>query len=123
VTTSALEEMTEQLRRENDTLKDDNKQLAILLDKIAVNNENQIQQINSLSQKNRALNYENEQFNAIKDENTQLKAENNTLKVHLDTSASLHHSTHFDTKQKKKPKVQKLKVSIVVRDNLCKILL
>ena len=61
--TTALEEMNEQLRRENDVLKtdvtqlrtnndamkDENKQLTTLLDKMAVNNQNQIQQINSLS--------------------------------------------------------------------------
>ena len=35
------------LKSNNDTLKDTNKQLTALLDKIAVNNENQIQQINS----------------------------------------------------------------------------
>ena len=35
------------LKSNNDTLKDTNKQLTTLLDKIAVNNENQIQQINS----------------------------------------------------------------------------
>ena len=62
--TTALEEMTinnEQLRRENDVLKTDNTQLrtdndamkdeigqlTTLLDKMAVNNKNQIQQINS----------------------------------------------------------------------------
>ena len=38
-----------QLRTNNDAMKDENKQLTTLLDKMAVNNENQIQQINSQS--------------------------------------------------------------------------
>ena len=36
------------LKSNNDTLKDTNKQLTTLLDKMAANNEDQIQQINSL---------------------------------------------------------------------------
>ena len=38
-----------QLRTSNDVMKDENKQLITLLDKMAVNNGNQIKQINSLS--------------------------------------------------------------------------
>ena len=37
------------MRRENDVLKTDNTQLTTLLDKMTVNNENQMQQINSQS--------------------------------------------------------------------------
>ena len=44
----AKDEIT-QLKINNDKQKDDNKQLTTLLNKMAVNNENQIQQINSLS--------------------------------------------------------------------------
>ena len=80
--TTALEEMNEQLRRENDVLKteiemakdelktnndkqkDDITQLITLLNKMAVNNENQMQQINSQSS-----------------ENSQLRAEVQKLKV------------------------------------------
>ena len=61
--TTALEEMNKQQRREidvlktdvtqlrtnNDAMKDENIQLTTLLDKMAVNNENQMQQINSQS--------------------------------------------------------------------------
>ena len=38
-----------QLRTNNDAMKDENIQLTTLLDKMAVNNENQMQQINSQS--------------------------------------------------------------------------
>ena len=83
--TTALEEMNEQQRREidvlktdvtqlrinNDAMKDENKQLTTLLDKMAVNNENQIQQINSQSRENATM----------KDENKQLKTEIQQLKV------------------------------------------
>ena len=90
--TTALEEMNEQLRRENDVLKtetdmakdeitqlktnndkqkDENKQLTTLLDKMAVNNQNQIQQINS----------QGSEIATIKDENMQLKAEVHQLRV------------------------------------------
>ena len=44
-----------QLRSNNDAMKDENKQLTTLLDKMAVNNENQIQQINSQSSENAQL--------------------------------------------------------------------
>ena len=76
--TTALEEMNEQLRRENDALKtdvtqlrDETKQLTTLLDKMAVNNENQIQQIN----------FQSSEIATMKDENKQLKTEVQQLKV------------------------------------------
>jgi len=52
-------------------MKDENKQLTTLLDKMAVNNENQIQQINS----------QNSEIGALKDENKQLKTDVQQLKV------------------------------------------
>ena len=67
--TTALEEMNEQLRRENDALKteidmvkdelkvnnDKITQLITLVNKMAVNNENQMQRINSQTSKNLQL--------------------------------------------------------------------
>jgi len=105
------------------------KQLTTLLNKMAVNNENQIQQINSQSSEigalkdenahlkvnttqlqtsNDTLKDENKQLKTendmIKDENTQLKVENNALKVPLDTLH--HHSTsHRVIPEAKPPKV------------------
>ena len=77
-----------QLRRENDELKadiiqlktkqDEIGQLTTLLDKMAVNNENQIQQIKSLKDENKQLRSE---VHMIKSENVQLKNENDDLKV------------------------------------------
>ena len=87
--TTALEEMNEQLRREIDVLKaevdmakdelktndekqkDEIRHLTIVLDKMAVTNENQLHEINSQSS----------EMAAIKDENIQLKAEVQQLKV------------------------------------------
>ena len=104
--TTALEEMNEQLRRENDVLKgeidmvkdenkqlktnndirkDENKQLTTLLNKMAVNNHNQIQQINSQSSEIATMKDENKQLKTendmIKVENIQLKLENDDLKA------------------------------------------
>ena len=45
-----------------DTLRDENKQVTTLLDKMAVNNENQIQQINSQSSEIAWLKTENQQL-------------------------------------------------------------
>ena len=56
------------LRTNNDVMKDENKQLTTLLDKMAVNNENQIQQMSS-------------EIATMKDENKQLKTEIQQLKV------------------------------------------
>ena len=60
-----------QLRTNNDAMKDENKQLTTLLDKMAVNNENQIQQINSQSS----------EIATMKDEIGGLRTENQQLKV------------------------------------------
>ena len=60
-----------QLKTNNDKQKDEIKQLTTLLDEMAVNNQNQIQQINSQSS----------EIATIKDENIQLKAEVHQLKV------------------------------------------
>ena len=109
--TSTLEEMTinsEQLRRENEVLKadntqlrtnndalkneiiqlqvqqkDENKQLTTLLDKMAVNNQNQIQQINSQSSEIMQL---RTKVDMTKAENIQLKIENDDLRRHTGTS-------------------------------------
>ena len=78
----AMKDENKQLKAEVDMAKDENKQLKnkqkdeirhlnIVLDKMAVSNENQIQQINSHSS----------EIAAIKDENIQLKAEVRQLKV------------------------------------------
>ena len=80
--------MTSSLR-ENDVLNTDITQLktkqkdeigqpTTLLDKMAVTNENQIQQIKSLKDENKQLRYE---VHMIKSENVQLKNENDDLKV------------------------------------------
>ena len=70
-----------QLRTNNAIMKDEIGQLTTALDKMAVNNENQIQQINSQSS----------EIATMKDENRQLKAENVKLKArHVNTSRSLH---------------------------------
>ena len=80
--TSSLTTALEEMRRENDVLKtelktnndkqkDEIRQLTTLLDKMAVNNENQIQQINSQSS----------EIATVKDENKQLKTEVQQLKV------------------------------------------
>ena len=52
-------------------MKDEKKQLTTLLDKMAVNNENQIQQINAQSS----------EIITLKDENKQLKTDIQQLKV------------------------------------------
>ena len=76
-------------------MKDENKQLTTLLDKMAVNNENQIQQINSQSSEIATMKDENKQLktenDTIKAEIVQLKIENDDLRArHVDTSGSLH---------------------------------
>ena len=95
---TALEEMTlnnEQLNRENDVLKtdithlridndnqkDDIGQLTTLVDKMAVNNESQIQQINSQNSEIVQLRTE---VDLTKAENIQLKSENDDLRRQTD---------------------------------------
>ena len=60
-----------QLRTNNDKQKDEIGQLTTLLDKMAVNNENQIQEINSQSS----------EIDTMRDEIRQLRTENQQLKV------------------------------------------
>ena len=91
-----------QLRIDNATIKDKNKQLATALDKMAVNNKNQVHRINFQSNKIAIMKNENKQLRTnnatIKDENERLKTENNMIKTknvqlegrHVDTSRSLH---------------------------------
>ena len=112
--TNSLTTAPEELRRENDalkidvtqlwtdntTMKDENMQLTILLDKMAANNENQIQQINFMSSENATVKNENKQLRTdnaamkdkieqLKNENHKIKAENVQLKAHhVDTSRS-----------------------------------
>ena len=89
--TTALDESRREndvLKTDNATVKDENKQLTTLLDKIAVNNENQIQQINSQSSEIAKIKDKIEQ---LKTENDLIKAENVQLKMrHVDTSKSQH---------------------------------
>ena len=81
-----------QLRTNNDAMKDENKQLTTLLDKMAVNNENQIQQMNSQSS----------EIATMKDENKHLKTEIQQLKVslwvrdHMSSSHTLSHHPHIN---------------------------
>ena len=63
--------------------KDEIVQLTTLLDKMTVNNQNQIQQINSQSSKILQLRAE---VDVIKAENIQLKTEIDDLRRHTDTS-------------------------------------
>ena len=75
--------------------KDEITQLTTLLDKMAVNNENQLQQTNSQSSEIATMKNENKQLKTevdmIKAENVQLKIENDDLRArHVDTSRSLH---------------------------------
>jgi len=102
----------EQLSSEIGALKDENKQLTSLLEKMAVNNEIQMQQINSQSSEIGTLKDENIQLKTeidmIKDENTQLKVENNVLKTHLVTSSSFH---HYSTSHRVIPKIKPQQVS------------
>ena len=83
-----------QLRTNNDAMKneiiqlqakqkDEIGQLTTLLDKMAVNNENQIQQINSQSSEIVQLRTE---VDVIKAENIQLKTENDDLRRHTGTN-------------------------------------
>ena len=96
--TSSLTTALDDLRRENNVLKTDNatvKQLTTLLDKMAFNNENQIQQINSQSSEIAKIKDEIEQLktenDTIKAKSDMIKAENVELKArHLDTSKSQH---------------------------------
>ena len=100
--TSSLTTALDDLRRENNvlktdnaTVKDKNKQLTTLLDKMAVNNENQIQQINSQSSEIAKIKDEIERLKTendiIKAKSDMIKAENVELKArHLDTSKSQH---------------------------------
>ena len=86
--TTALEEMNEQLRRENDVLKTDSTQLR-------TNND-------AMKDENKQLKTE---VDMIKAENVQLKIENDDLRArHVDTSRSLHPSPI-------PPRRQQLKVS------------
>ena len=82
-----------QLRTDNDTMKDEIiqlqakqkdeiGQLTTLLDKMAVNNENQIQQVNSQSSKIAQLQTE---VDMVRAENIQLKTENDDLRRHTGT--------------------------------------
>ena len=77
-----------QLRTNNAIMKDEIGQLTTALDKMAINNENQIQQINSQSSEIATMKDENKQLKA---ENNMIKAENIQLKArHVDTSRSPH---------------------------------
>ena len=60
-----------QLRANNDKQKDKIGELTTLLDKMACNNENQLQQINS----------QNSEIDTMRDEIRQLRTENQQLKV------------------------------------------
>ena len=51
-----------QLRTNNDMMKDENEQLTVLVDKMAVANENQGQQVKQLQDESRQLNIENQQL-------------------------------------------------------------
>ena len=69
---------TEQLQREsnvlktkNNTMKDENEKLTALLEKMSVNNKNQVQQIDAV----------NCEIDTMKDNIRQLKSENQQLKV------------------------------------------
>ena len=77
--------------------KDEIGQLTTLLDKMAVNNENQIQQINSQSSEIDTMRDEIGQLRTevdmIKAENVQLKIENDNFKGHVGTS-KLHYFEH-----------------------------
>ena len=67
----AMKVETVRLQANSNKQKDEIKQLTALLNKMAVNNENQIQQINSQSK----------EIVTVKDENKQLKTEIEQLKV------------------------------------------
>ena len=102
-----------QLRVKNDEMKDENEQLTALLNKMAINNQSQIEQINSLSRENATMKDENKQLRSenfmIKAESYGIKAENVKLKDDLeshqvDTSTSVHPTPVL-------PKRHELKVS------------
>ena len=67
-----------QLRDKNDEMKDENKQLTALLNKMAINNQSQIEQINSVNSENATMKDENRQ---LRSENFMMKAESYTLKA------------------------------------------
>ena len=67
----AIKDENTKLKASNDNQKDEIGQLITLLDKMAVNNENQIQQINSQSS----------EIDTMRDEIGQLRTENQLLKV------------------------------------------
>ena len=72
------------LRTNNDKMKNEIEQLTTLLNKVAVNNENQMQQINFQSSEIYTIRDEIEQLRTeadmIKAENIQLKVENDNLR-------------------------------------------
>ena len=72
----------------NATMKDEISHLTALLDKMAINNESQIQQINLLSSENAAIKDENKQ---LKTEVDIIKAENVELKARLVDTSRLPH--------------------------------
>lgn len=72
-----------QLRTNNDAMNDEIVQLNTLVNQMAVNSENQIQQIKSTRDENRQLRIE---VHMIKSENIQLKNEIDDLKRHADSS-------------------------------------
>ena len=73
----AMKDENKQLKANNDKQKDEIGQLTTLLGKMAVNNQNQIQQINSQSSEIVQLRTE---VDVIKVENIQLKTENDDLR-------------------------------------------
>ena len=103
--TTALEELKREnyvLKTDNATMKDENKQLTTALDKMAVNNKDQVQQINSQNSEIAIMKNENKQLRTnnatmmdeivkLKTESDIIKAENVELKASLvDISRSLH---------------------------------
>ena len=71
-------------------MKDEIRQLTTLLDKMAVNNQNQMQQINSQSSEIAAMKDESKQ---LKTENDMIKAENVQLKIEIDDLRARHVDT------------------------------
>ena len=69
--TKQLQRESNVLRSKNDTMKDENKQLTALLEKMSVNNENQIQRFDAM----------NCEIDTLKDKIRQTTAENQQLKV------------------------------------------
>ena len=69
--TKQLQRESNVLRSKNDTMKDENKQLTALLEKMSVNNKNQIQRFDAM----------NCEIDTLKDKIRQTTAENQQLKV------------------------------------------